>query len=110
MKYLFLFHWKRDGRKILDKKFDGYVYSENSNEVYYKIYVREGDYNKDKDVPKPLLKKAEIVHKVDEVHEKPKEIKKRTTIKGRKKGEILTEEDFLKFLNKVGSSCVELLL
>jgi hypothetical protein len=72
---------------MLDKKFDGYIYSENSNEVYYKILVREGDYSKDKDVPKPLLKKAETIHKADEVQEKPKEIKKRTTAtKGRKMG------------------------
>jgi hypothetical protein len=76
-----LFHWKRAGRRMLDKKFNGYIYSENSNGVYYKIFVREGNYNKDKDVPKPLLKKAE------EVHEKPKEIKKRIT-KGRRKGKL----------------------
>ena len=74
-----LFHWKRNGRRMLDKKFDGYIYSENSNGVYYRIFVRAGDCNKDKDVPEPLLEKVEIVQTTDDVREKPKTIKKKIT-------------------------------
>ena len=55
------------------------------------MFVREGDYNKDKEVPKPLLEKPEIVQRTDDVREKPKTVKKRTAskktnTKGKKKG------------------------
>lgn len=92
-----LLHWKRNDRKMIDKKFTGYIYSEIINDVYYKIFVREGDYNKDKEVPKPLLEKVEIEQKVDDVLEKPKTVKKRTAskntnAKGKKKEKSLQKK------------------
>lgn len=72
-----MFHWKYNNRKMISKTFNGYIYSEAKDSVH-KLIVREGDYNKDKDIPKPLL------HKVEEVHEEPKRNTRKTT-KARKK-------------------------
>lgn len=62
-------YWRRNGVKG-SKKISGYIYSDGNR----KILLRLGDYNKDKDIPKPLLKK------VDEI--KPtKTVKKRVSKK-----------------------------
>ena len=47
----------RHGRKMITKKFDGYVYSEIKG-VQPHLKIGSGNYDKDRDIPKPLLKKA----------------------------------------------------
>jgi hypothetical protein len=73
-----VFHWKRSGRRMMDKIFNGYIYSDN-----WRIFVREGDYSKDKDIPKPLPKKIEAVH----------EAPLKRTIKERKKKKSSQKKD-----------------
>ena len=47
----------RHGRKMITKKFDGYVYSEIKG-VQPHLIIGSGNYDEDRDIPKPLLKKA----------------------------------------------------
>jgi hypothetical protein len=47
-------YWRRNGIKG-SKNLSGYIYSDGN----YKTLLRLGDYNKDKDIPKPLLKKSD---------------------------------------------------
>ncbi len=51
-----ILYWRRNGIKG-SKNLSGYIYSDGN----YKILLRLGDYNKDKDVPKPLLKKVDEI-------------------------------------------------
>lgn len=51
-----ILYWRRNGVKG-SKILSGYIYSDGN----YKILARLGDYNKDKDVPKPLLKKVDEI-------------------------------------------------
>lgn len=47
------FHWKRNGREMIGKKVDGYIYSRAEGRVK-EIRVGVGDYNNDESIPKPL--------------------------------------------------------
>jgi len=66
---------------MISKTFNGYIYSEAKGSVY-KLIVREGDYRKDKDIPKPLLQK------VEEVYEEPKRNTRKTTKERKKKSSV----------------------
>lgn len=52
------FNWMRNGRRMTSIKKDGYIYA-SIKEGERKIRVGLGDYNKNKDIPKPLLKVEE---------------------------------------------------
>lgn len=56
--FIIKFHWQRGGREMIGKKIDGYIYSRVEGPIQ-EIRVGVGDYNNDKDVPKPLLKVEE---------------------------------------------------
>ena len=49
------FHWRRNGREMIGKKVDGYIYTRAEGGIR-EIRVGIGDYNDNKNVPKPLLK------------------------------------------------------
>lgn len=52
------FNWMHNGRRMKEVEKDGYIYA-STKEGEPKIRVGLGDYNKDKDIPKPLLKVEE---------------------------------------------------
>ncbi len=71
-------HWTRNGRRMITKKFDGYIYCESAG-GRSEIFVRPGDYTKDKDIPIPLLKSKNLINeKTKVVKRKAKNTSKKT--------------------------------